>query len=243
MTTTLTTYTRDELLVARAARELKNGDIVFVGIGLPNRAANLARRVHAPDAQLVYESGVYGSVPERWPESIGDPCLVINAIAVQAMAELFLFYLQRGWIDVGFLGAAQIDRFANLNTTVVGDYRHPKVRLPGSGGACDIALLSKKLVVTLAQSTRSFAERVDFVTSPGNGAGVPFRPITVITDMAVFAASRVSGELEVVSLHPGVTLDDLRQHMAWDPRIAVPLQTTEAPTDRELEIIREGGRA
>ncbi len=238
METTLA-YTKDELLVARAARELRDGDVVFVGIGLPNRAANLARRTHAPGVQLVYESGVYGSKPERWPESIGDPCLVINALAVQSMAELFQFYLQGGLIDVGFLGAAQIDRYGNLNTTVVGSYAHPRVRLPGSGGACDIALLSKKLVVTLSQTRRSFPSSIDFITSPGNSAENAFRPITVITDLAVFEADPATRELAVISLHAGVTIEMVRQNMGWEAPVSASLTTTAPPTADEVRIIRE----
>jgi glutaconate CoA-transferase subunit B len=247
MTVAVTTYTKQELLVARAACELGGEDIVFVGIGLPNRAANLAKRTHAPGIQLVYESGVYGAVPATWPRSIGDPCLVVNALAVHSMADLFQYYLQRGNIDVGFLGAAQIDRYGNLNTTVIGPYARPTVRLPGSGGACEIAVLSKKLVVMLSQNERSFPARLDFVTSPGIRPPDGFvprlpatspPPMTVISDMAVFTCGGDDPELTVQSLHPGVTLDDLRRHMGWEPRVpARPLETA-PPTALALELIR-----
>jgi glutaconate CoA-transferase subunit B len=241
------TYTKEELLVARAARELRGEEVVFVGIGLPNRAANLAKRTHASGIQLVYESGVYGATPAKWPQSIGDPCLVVNSLAVHSMADLFQFYLQRGLIDVGFLGAAQIDRYGNLNTTVIGSYGTPTIRLPGSGGACEIALLSKKLVVMLSQTTRSFPPRIDFVTSPGVrppdgviprlGVVSP-KPMTVITDMAVLTCGAGDPELTVQSLHPGVTLDDLRRHMGWEPHVVRRPVETIQPTPLELEIIR-----
>jgi glutaconate CoA-transferase subunit B len=248
MSTVSLTYTKEELLVARAARELRGDDVVFVGIGLPNRAANLAKRLHASGVQLVYESGVYGSMPHKWPQSIGDPCLVFNSLAVHSMADLFQFYLQRGLIDVGFLGAAQIDRYGNLNTTVIGPYAKPTVRLPGSGGACEIALLSKRLVVMLAQSARTFPATIDFVTSPGRHPANGFsprlpvvdpKPMTVITDMAVFRASPDQPELCLQELHPGVTLDELRRHMGWDPLVVDRPTVTEAPTAEELLTVRQ----
>lgn len=247
MTIAAAPYTKDELLVARAARELSGEDVVFVGIGLPNRAANLAKRTHAPAIQLVYESGVYGAIPAKWPQSIGDPCLVVNSLAVHSMAELFMYYLQRGNIDVGFLGAAQIDRYGNLNTTVIGPYARPKVRLPGSGGACEIAVLSKKLVVMLSQTVRSFPARLDFVTSPGLRPPDGFvprlpndvaKPMTVITDMAVFTCGPGDPELTLQSLHPGVTLDDIRRNMGWEPRVVERPGETAQPTALETETIR-----
>ena len=161
-------YTPSELMVAAAARELRDGEVVFVGIGLPNLACNLARRTHAPGLVLIYESGAVGAQPERVPVSIGDPALVAGALGIAIMAEVFDHYLQAGRIDVGFLQGAQIDRAGNLNTTVIGDYRHPKVRLPGSGGACEIAIHARRVVVVAPQSRRSFPERLDFRTSPGH---------------------------------------------------------------------------
>jgi len=236
-------YTKDELLTVRAAHAIADAEVVFVGIGLPNRAANLAKLTHAPNVQLLYESGIYGSMPDRWPESIGDSCLVVNSLAVQSMAELFLFYLQRGHVDVGFLGAAQIDRFGNLNTTVVGDYRQPTTRLPGSGGACDIAALSKRLVVTLPLSLRTFPERLDFVTSPGGRSRDGLQrnagpPMTVITDLAVFKFDDESGEMELQSLQPGATLQEVQRHMGWRPRIAQHLDAAAEPTVEELALMR-----
>jgi glutaconate CoA-transferase subunit B len=233
-------YTKDELMIAQAARELADGDVVFVGIGLPNRAANLARHLHAPNVQLVYESGVYGAVPERLPQSIGDPCLVVNALAIHSMADLFMYYLQRGLIDVGFLGAAQIDRHGNLNTTVVGSYERPRVRLPGSGGACEIASLARRVIVVLPQTRQHFPARIDFVTSPGGTRG---RPMGVITDMAVFERGPDEDEMAVVSLHPGVALDGLRAKIGWEPRVAPHVATTPPPSAEELAVIRRLGAA
>lgn len=170
-----TTYSRQELMVITAARALRNSQIVFVGIGLPNLSCNLARKTHAPDLQLVYESGVFGAAPQRVPLSIGDPALVAGAASVCSLTDIFLFYLQRGLIDVGFLGAAQIDRHGNINTTVIGGYDRPKVRLPGSGGACDIALMARQVFVVVRQTAKTFVEKVDFITSPGYPGGI--RPV------------------------------------------------------------------
>jgi glutaconate CoA-transferase, subunit B len=239
-------FTREELLIARAARELQDGDIVLVGVGLPNRAANLAQKNHARGAQLVYESGVYGAIPGRCPQSIGDPSLASNCLALHTMADLFLYYLQGGRIDIGFLGAAQIDRYGNLNTTVVGQYDHPKTRLPGGGGATEIALLSKRVVVVMRQGPRHFPPQIDFVTSPGH---TPHRngsargncgrgPVTVVTDMAVFGFHRESSEMELQSLHPGVTMSEFRESMGWQPLVSPKLSTTLPPSPEEVLLIR-----
>src|ERR687884_1950783 len=163
------------MMVIAAARELRDGEVVFVGIGLPNLACNLARATHAPNLVLVYESGAVGAVPDRVPVSIGDPALAAGALMVCGMADVFQFLLQRGRIDVGFLGGAQIDRFGNINTTVIGDYARPRVRLPGSGGACEIAINARKVFVIMPQAPRSFVEAIDFRTSPGNLGGVALR--------------------------------------------------------------------
>jgi glutaconate CoA-transferase subunit B len=241
-----TEYTPSELMACRAARELADGEVVFVGIGLPNLACNLARRLHAPNLVLVYESGAVGATPERLPVSIGDPALVTDSLGVCSMAEVFYCYLQGGRIDVGFLQGAQIDRFGNLNTTVVGDYAHPKVRLPGSGGACEIAVHARKVLVIAPQTRRSFPERVDFVTSPGFVDGPSARarlgmpgggPAMVITDLGCYRF--VDGEMTLASLHPGATLDQVRANLGWDPRVAVDLATTEPPTAEELRVLRE----
>lgn len=235
-----------EMMACRAARELANGEVVFVGIGLPNLACNLARRLHAPDLVLVYESGAVGAVPERLPVSIGDPSLVTNSLGVCSMAEMFYLYLQGGRIDVGFLQGAQIDRFGNLNTTVIGDYARPKVRLPGSGGACEIATHARKVIVVAPQSRRSFPERLDFVTSPGHvdGAGGRARlalpgagPTAVVTDLGCYGFEE--GEMTLVSLHPGVGLAEVRANLGWEPRLAAELAVTAPPTREELRLLRE----
>jgi len=239
------TYSRQELMAITAARALGDGEVVFVGIGLPNLACNLARRLHAPNLKLVYEAGVFGAVPGRLPLSIGDPCLVSGAASVCSLPEIFLFYLQRGLIDVGFLGAAQIDRYGNINTTVIGSYDRPKVRLPGSGGACEIALLAKKVFVIARQSARLFVDRVDFVTSPGFIAGKRppgargQGPQLVITDLATYHFDEETGEMLIHTLHPGVTYEDVRAACGWEIRPPGSVVTTPAPTAAELQILRE----
>jgi glutaconate CoA-transferase subunit B len=233
-------YTRRELMACAAARQLADGEVVFVGIGLPNLACNLARRRHAPNLVLIYESGAVGAVPARLPVSIGDPALVAGALGVCSMAEVFYGYLQGGRIDVGFLQGAQIDRRGNLNTTVIGDYARPKVRLPGSGGACEIALHAKRVVVVMPQSRRTFPERVDFVTSPGHAggnAGAGRGPAAVITDLGCYVFE--AGEMVLVSLHPGVSLDEVRANLGWEVRVAPALATTEPPAAEELRLLRE----
>ena len=241
-------YSTKELMVVRAARELKDGEVVFVGIGLPNMACNLARRTHAPNLVLIYESGAIGAQPERLPVSIGDPCLVKGALSVCPMADVFNFYLQSGRIDVGFLGCAQIDRYGNINTTVIGDYQKPKVRLPGSGGACEIAIHSKKVIVVTPQQKRIFRQSVDFITSPGhvtrNGTrkkwDMPGRgPVVIITDMAVFTFDETDGEMMLAGTHPGVNIDTVMENIGWDVRISAEPRETEPPTKEELRIIRE----
>jgi len=224
-------YSASEMMIVAAARELAGQRVCFVGVGLPNIAVNLARRTVAPDLELVYEAGVFGAQPARLPLSIGDPTIVTGATAVTSMFELFGYYLQGGLIDVGFLGAAQIDRSANLNSTVIGDYATPRTRLPGSGGACEIAQNAKSIFVIMRQSPRSFVERLDFRTSVGTRVRV------VVTDLAIFHLA--DGELQLDSLHPGVTLDQVRSSMGWQPRVAESLTETPAPTVDELRLIRE----
>jgi glutaconate CoA-transferase subunit B len=236
---------RQELMAITAARALGDGEIVFVGIGLPNLACNLARRLHAPNLKLVYEAGVFGALPERLPLSIGDPCLVTGAASVCSLPEIFLFYLQRGLIDVGFLGAAQLDRHGNINTTVIGSYDRPKVRLPGSGGACEIALLAKKVFVIARQSARLFVDRVDFVTSPGfvEGKRPPGArgqgPQLVITDLATYLFDDCTGEMRISTLHPGVTYENVRAACGWEIPPPDSVVTTPEPTVAELRILRE----
>jgi glutaconate CoA-transferase subunit B len=239
-------FSLKELMVCQAARQLRDGEVVFVGIGLPNLACNLARRLHAPKLVLVYESGAVGADPKRLPISIGDPSLVTNSLGVFSMFDVFSFYLQGGLIDVGFLQGVQIDRFGNLNTTVIGDYQHPKVRLPGSGGACEIAILAKRVFVIAPQSKRSFPERVDFVTSPGFIDGLEGRrklglpgdgPAMVITNLGCYEFS--DGEMVLTSLHPGCTIEQVRANTGWHVGISPQLTTTDIPTDEELRIMRE----
>jgi len=239
-------YTANELMVCQAARQLRDGEVVFVGIGLPNLACNLARRRHAPGLVLIYESGAVGADPQRLPISIGDPALVTNSLSVCSMFDVFSYYLQGGLIDVGFLQGSQIDRFGNLNTTVVGDYARPAVRLPGSGGACEIAILAQRVLVIAPQSKRSFPAKVDFITSPGfvdgpetrRRLGMPGRgPAMVITNLGCYEFQE--GEMLLTSLHPGCTIEQVRSQLDWDIKVAPDLKTTEPPTPEELRIIRE----
>jgi len=238
--------TPDELMIAAAAAELAGVRTVFVGIGLPNAAANLARQSVAPDLELIYESGVVGARPKRLPDSIGDPALVSGAAATMSMRDLFGGFLQGGRIEVGMLGAAQIDRWGNLNTTVIGSYERPDVRLPGSGGACEIALNSQRVVVVMNQSTRTFVERVDFVTSPGHhrpdgrggrptwaGAG----PTTVVTQLGVYHFN-TDGEMELAGLHPGVDEETVDAGTAWAMRRAATVARLPGLSEQTLEAIR-----
>jgi glutaconate CoA-transferase subunit B len=223
-------FSASEMMIVAAARELAGQRVCFVGVGLPNIVVNLARRTVAPELELVYEAGVFGARPARLPLSIGDPTIVTGATAVTSMFELFGFYLQGGLIDVGFLGAAQIDRHGNINTTVIGDYATPRTRLPGSGGACEIAQNAGSVFVIMRQSRRSFVEEIDFRTSLGDRVSV------VVTDKGVYHMA--DGEMRLDSLHPGVTLDDVRASMGWSPRVADSLAETPAPTNEELRMIR-----
>ena len=228
----VTSFTANEMMVCQAARQLRDGEVVFVGIGLPNIACNLARMLHAPELVLIYESGAVGADPKRLPISIGDPSLVTDSLSVCSMFDVFNYYLQGGLIDVGFLQGAQIDRRGNLNTTVIGDYARPKVRLPGSGGACEIALLAKRVFVIAPQSKRSFPEQVDFITSPASRGG----PEMVVTDLGCYEF--VDGEMVLTSLHPGCTVEQVRENTGWDVSISEELKVTEPPSDEELRIVR-----
>lgn len=244
-------FSKSEMMIVAAARELAGRHVCFVGVGLPNIAVNLAQRTVAPDLELVYEAGVFGARPARLPLSIGDPTIVTGATAVTSMYELFSFYLQGGLIDVGFLGAAQIDRFGNLNSTVIGDYAEPTTRLPGSGGACEIAINARQVFVIMRQSKRSFVDLIDFRTSPGNLGGAEQSerirrdqgwlgrgPSVVVTDLAAWHFGE-DGEMRLDSLHPGVTLDDVRSTVGWEPNIAPALGRTPPPSADELRLIRE----
>ena len=245
------TFSQSEMMIVAAARELTGRRVCFVGVGLPNIAVNLAQRTVAPELELVYEAGVFGARPARLPLSIGDPTIVTGATAATSMFELFAFYLQGGLIDVGFLGAAQIDRFGNINTTVIGDYAHPTTRLPGSGGACEIAINAREVFVIMRQSARSFVETIDFRTSPGNLGGAAQSekirteqgwlgrgPSVVITDLGIYHFDE-TGEMRLDSLHPGATLDQAKATIGWDLRTATALETTPPPTADELRLIRE----
>jgi glutaconate CoA-transferase subunit B len=241
-------YSPSEIMVVRAAKELMDGEVVFVGIGLPNLACNLARRLGAPGLVLIYESGAVGAVPDRLPLSIGDPCLATDSISVCSMVEVFNYYLQGGLIDVGFLGGAQVDRFGNINSTVIGDYAKPKVRLPGSGGACEIAVHAGKVIMVLKQSPKSFPEKLDFVTSPGFVDGTGKRkswgfpgsgPALVITDYGVFGFTRDTREMILREIHPGVTVADVKANIGWDVKVSRKLAETAPPTEEELRVIRE----
>jgi len=242
-------WTRDEMMTVAAARLLWDGCVCFVGIGLPSAAANLARLTHAPGIVLIYESGTIGTRPRVLPLSIGDGELAETADSVVSVPEIFNYWLQPGRIDVGFLGAAQIDRFANINTTVIGgDYDHPKVRLPGAGGAPEIAASCGEVIVIVAQSRRSFVERVDFVTSVGYGSGrgdrerLGFRgrgPVKVITDLGVLEPDPDTCELTLTHIHEGVEVDEARESTGWDLRVADDLGVTPAATAEELEVLRD----
>jgi len=243
----VTRYTAQEMMIVAAARRLRDGERVFVGIGLPNLACNLAKRLHAPGIQMIYEAGVVGARPLRLPLSIGDPTLVTGAQSVCSMFDVFAFYLQRGLVDVGFLGAAQVDRFGNLNSTVIGPYDRPKVRMGGSGGACDIACLARRVFVLMPHQIRRFPERVDFVTSPGYPGGREGRralglpdggPDTVITNLGVLGFDE-GGEMVLTSVHPGVSPEDVQANTGWPLKVAPALEVTPEPTDEELRLIRE----
>ncbi|HYF11535.1 MAG TPA: CoA-transferase [Actinomycetota bacterium] len=240
-------HSKNEMMIAASARTLAGERICFVGVGLPNIVCNLAQRTVAPELQLVYEAGVFGARPARLPLSIGDPTLVTGSTAVTSMFELFAFYLQAGLIDAAFLGGAQIDRYGNLNTTVIGDYAHPKVRLPGSGGACEIAIHARRILVIMRQAERSFVERIDFRTSPGH-SGDPEHdrargwsgsgPTSVVTDLGTYGFDEETGEMTLLTLHPGATIDQVRASTGWEMRISDDLGETPPPSAEELRLIR-----
>jgi glutaconate CoA-transferase, subunit B len=241
-------WTSDEMMTVAAARALRDGAVCLVGIGLPSTAANLARRTHAPDLVLVYESGTLGAKPDCLPLSIGDGVLAETADSVVSVPEVFNYWVQPGRIDVGFLGAAQLDRFANINTTVVGgDYGHPEVRLPGAGGAPEIAASCREVIVIVRHGRRTFVDRVDFVTSVGYGSGPGDRrrlglrgtgPRQVITDLGVLEPDPDTCELVLTGVHPGVTVDQVMAATGWPLRVREPVTPTEPPTGTELAALR-----
>jgi glutaconate CoA-transferase, subunit B len=240
-------YTTDEMMIVNAARLLNNGTVCFVGIGLPSTAANLARRTHAPGCILVYESGCIGAKPTRLPLSIGDGELATTADVVVGVPEIFAYWLQAGRIDVGFLGGAQLDRFGNINSTVIGPYDAPKTRLPGAGGAPEIAVNAGEVFVIMRQSKRAFVDRCDFRSSIGHGdgpgtrekLGLPGRGVTtVITDLGVLRPDPVTAELVLTALHPGATIEQAKAATGWDLQAAPALDTTTAPDADELRELR-----
>ncbi|WP_170972414.1 CoA-transferase subunit beta [Natronorubrum halophilum] len=241
----MTEYTDTELMISRASQELQDGDTTLVGVGIPNLACNLAKRTHAPDLEMIYESGTIDSNPSKLPLSIGDPVLATGARSIVPMIQGFGYYLQSGRIDVGFLGGAQIDRYGNINSTVIGDYDDPTVRLPGSGGACEIASNTDRTIIITPHSRRRFPDEVDFVTSPGYVGGRDNRerlglrggPEAVITDKAVMRFDD-GGEMYVESLHPGVTRDAVQQATGWELQFSSELVETNPPTEREIDLIR-----
>jgi glutaconate CoA-transferase subunit B len=241
------TYTPTEMMTIAAARALNNDDVCFVGIGAPSAACNLARLTHAPNIVLIYESGTIETKPNVLPLSIGDGELCETALFTVSVPEMFRYWLQGGRITTGFLGGAQIDRFANLNTTVVGPYDKPKVRLPGGGGAPEIATNCGRIFITMSHSKRAFVEKLDFVTSLGHGKGGDDRrkygvttegPTKVITDLCVFEPDPKSKELTVVSLHAGVTREQVIEATGWKVRFADKVVETPAPTEKELTVLR-----
>lgn len=239
--------TRDEWMTVAAARLLGNDSVCFVGIGLPSAACNLARLTHAPEIVLIYESGTIGTRPDVLPLSIGDGELAETAACVVPLPEIFSFYLQAGRVDVGFLGAAQIDRFGNLNSTVIGPYERPSTRLPGAGGAAEIALHAKQVFVMLRATPRSFVEQLDFRSSAGylDGHGARARagipgggPRAVITDVGMLAPHPESEELQLVALFEGASVDEARVAIGWPLQVADRLDTITPPTTRELDTLR-----
>ena len=240
-------YNATELMIINAARLLKDGDQVFVGVGIPNLACNLARRTHAPNLQMIYEAGVIGARPNRLPLSIGDPTLVSGALSVCSMFEVFSLYLQRGNIDVGFLGGAQIDQFGNINATVIGDYQHPKVRLPGSGGSMEIAAWANRCYIITPHQLRRFPARVDFHTSVGFLEGGDARaktgvrgsgPQAVVTNLGILKPD-ANGELVLAALHPGCSFEQAQANTGWALKQAETMECTDAPGTEELRILRE----
>jgi glutaconate CoA-transferase, subunit B len=241
-------FTRTEVMTVAAARLLRDGTVCFVGIGLPSTAANLARLTHAPEVVLIYESGAIGTRPQVLPLSIGDGELSTSADTVVSTPEIFRYWLQGGRIDAGFLGAAQIDRFANINTTVIGAYGRPKVRLPGAGGAPEIAGMAGEVFIVLEQTPRTFVDRLEFITSVGFLGGGDERrrsglrgkgPTAVITDLGILTPDPATKELTLTSIHPGVAVEQVRAATGWPLKISDTLETTRAPEAGELLALRE----
>ena len=240
-------YSSAELMIINAARLLRDGDVVFVGVGQPNLACNLAKRTHAPNLVMIYEAGVIGAEPERLPLSIGDPTLVSGALSVVSMYDIFANYLQRGNVDVGFMGGAQIDKYGNINATTIGDYAHPKVRLPGSGGSQEIAAWANRCYIMTPHQKRRFPEKVEFMTSAGFIDGKGAREargmrgggmLAVVTDIGILEPDE-SGEMMLTALHTGRTAEEAKANTGWNLKVASTLKTTEQVRKKELRILRE----
>ncbi|OGO25039.1 MAG: 3-oxoadipate--succinyl-CoA transferase subunit B [Chloroflexi bacterium RBG_16_51_16] len=240
-------YSPAELMIINAARLLKDGDVVFVGVGQPNLACNLAKRTHAPHLVMIYEAGVIGAEPARLPLSIGDPTLVSGSLSVVSMYDIFSNYLQRGNVDVGFMGGAQIDKYGNINATVIGSYEHPKVRLPGSGGSQEIAAWANRCYIMTPHQKRRFPEKVDFMTSAGFISGKGDREnaglrgggmLAIVTDIGLLGPDK-SGEMILTALHPGKTVEQARENTGWDLKISDNLNITKPVTEQELIILRK----
>ena len=241
-------FTSNEMMTIAAARALSNSDVCFVGIGAPSAACNVARLTHAPDITLIYESGTIGTKPDVLPLSIGDGELCETAVTTVSVPEMFRYWLQGGRITIGFLGAAQLDRFGNINTTVIGDYNRPKTRLPGGGGAPEIATSCGEIYITMVQSKRGMVEKIDFFTSFGHGEGGDHRerlgiktkgPTLLITDLAVWRPDPVTKEFTVISLHPGVAREQVQETCGWTVKYAETLAVTAPPTELELTTLRD----
>lgn len=240
-------YSSAELMIINASRLLRDKDVVFVGVGQPNLACNLAKRTHAPNLVMIYEAGVIGAEPERLPLSIGDPTLVSGALSVVSMYDIFSNYLQRGNVDVGFMGGAQIDKYGNINATTIGEYNHPKVRLPGSGGSQEIAAWANRCYIMTPHQKRRFPEKVEFMTSAGfiNGKGSREERglrgggmLAVVTDIGILEPDD-SGEMMLTALHTGRTAEEAKSNTGWELKVSSSLKTTEEVTKKELKILRE----
>ncbi len=240
-------YSSAELMIVNAARLLKDGDVVFVGVGQPNLACNLAKRTHAPNLVMIYEAGVIGAEPQRLPLSIGDPTLVSGSLSVVSMYDIFANYLQRGNVDVGFMGGAQIDKYGNINATVIGDYDHPKVRLPGSGGSQEIAAWANRCYIMTPHQKRRFPEKVEFMTSAGfingnndrkdrglRGKGM----VGVVTDIG-FMEPDETGEMILTALHPNKTVEEAKANTGWGLKVAENIKVTKPVSKKELKILHE----
>lgn len=241
-------YSANEMMVVTAARFLKEGSIVFIGIGLPSLAANLARKLHAPNLSMIYESGTLDTTPDRPPLSIGDDELSRKALSVVSVPEMFQYWLQGGNIETGFLGAAQVDKFGNLNSTVIGDYNNPKVRLPGAGGAPEIAGFCDHTIIMLRQSTRTFVEKLHFITSVGYATGGDSQeklgfsghgPKAIITDLGILEPDPMTKEFILTHHHPGVTVETAKEATGWDLKISEQIKSTTIPTNEELSALRK----